>query len=1019
MTGSDWRRAKELFSAALELPEASREEFLSAQPDAPAVIAEARSLLAHYNDSPDFLEGVTAVLPANEDEPASGFAGRRIGAWRLVREIGHGGMGVVWEARRDDGQFEQRAAVKLLRASLFTERDLRRFREERQILASLSHPSIARLLDGGMLEDGSPFLVMEYIDGFPIDQWCQSNQLDLRRRIELCIEVCAAVEYAHSQLVIHRDLKPANILVTREGEPKLLDFGIAKLLGESGDRAEATTRLLTPECASPEQVRGERMSTATDVFALGVLFYKLFTGRHPFAAPDANPLAALRAVCEREPKPPSSVAQAGRRELRGELDAIVLQALRKNPAGRYPSAHALAGDLRAWLDGMPVNAVPLPWWGRAAKLALRYKAQSAAALVAVLSLVAGIVFTSLAARTARRAEQTAVAERDRAAHAQRTAVAERDRAVAAENAAAQDRDRALSAEEAEAVEKNRAVAESRRADGEAANARTINEFLEKDLLAQASPNVQASLNTKPDPDLKVRTVLDRAADRIKGRFEGKPLVEASIQQTLGESYFDLGLYGEAQSHVERALELRRTTLQPDDPAVLNSTFLLGRIEERQAHYAPAETLLRQVLEAYRARRGDNDPETLTAKHGLATNLMMAGKLTEAEKMFAENLDARRRAMPRDDRELVHALAALADVYNAESKYPAAESTARESVELAGRVLGSEHPDTLFCERTLGTALLAQNKLPEAEKIDREILEAQKRVLGPEHPDTMSTLNELSIIEMLQGKFPEAIELLRALVATRQRVLGEEHSKTLSSISNLAYAYEHEGDFAAAEPLLKKRVDAGRRVDGEDHTNTLDAKDQLGELYRIQGRYAEAEPLFTQGLEGAKRTLGDQSKSAAVFLTALGVLYEDEGRDQLAGETLNQALTLDRNIFTPNNLTLRDCMTALGRLRLKQQRFAEAEALLRPVAGAKITKGAFAWILFDRKSLLGAALAGQGKYAEAEPLLLEGYEEMKKLGPAIAVDANLPEAGQRIVRLYEAWGKPEKAAEWRQKLASEQ
>jgi serine/threonine protein kinase len=369
MNPNDWDRAKQLFSTAVALDEGQRDSYLGSQPDSKEILNEVRSLLGAYLESPDFLEGAVPELPLDElsGELPTSLAGRRIGAWQLVREIGRGGMGVVWEARRADQQYEQRAAVKLLRASLLSDRDIRRFREERQILASLNHPCIARLLDGGMLEDGSPYLVMEFVDGLPLDAWCDRERLNVRRRLEVFLLVCSAVEYAHRQLVIHRDLKPANILVTAsDGVPKLLDFGIAKLMQSGGEEQHATTRLLTPECASPEQVRGELMSTANDVFSLGVLLYVLLTGQHPFAKPESNPLETMRAICEQEPRLPSSVAHSRRKELHGELDAVILQAMRKNPAERYPSVRALADDIRAWLEGSPVSAIRQPWWRRSA-----------------------------------------------------------------------------------------------------------------------------------------------------------------------------------------------------------------------------------------------------------------------------------------------------------------------------------------------------------------------------------------------------------------------------------------------------------------------------------------------------------------------------------------------------------------------------------------------------------------------------------------------------------------------------
>ena len=508
---NDWNRAKEHFSNAVALSETERDAYLDAQPDSKEVLDEARSLLAAYLESPGFLEGAVPGLPPVEpdDEPSISLAGRRIGAWQLVREIGRGGMGVVWEARRADQQYEQRAAVKLLRASLLSDRDIRRFREERQILASLNHPCIARLLDGGMLEDGSPYLVMEYIDGLPLDAWCDRERLSVRQRLEVFLLVCSAVEYAHRQLVIHRDLKPANILVTAsDGVPKLLDFGISKLMQSGGEEQRSTTRLLTPECASPEQVRGEPMSTANDVFSLGVLLYVLLTGYHPFATPESNPLETLRAICELEPRLPSSMAPGRRKELRGELDAIILQAMRKNPAERYPSVRALADDIRAWLEGSPVSAIRQPWWRRSAKLIWRYKVQSAAIGLAVVSLLAGILFTSIEAKHARQSAQEALVQKDHAQIAQHTAQADRDRAIAAQQAA-------IAAERAAAEDRNRA-------NTEATTALSVNEFLERDLLAQAGPSNQNSENGNPDPDLKVRTALDRAAERTFRSGSGLP-----------------------------------------------------------------------------------------------------------------------------------------------------------------------------------------------------------------------------------------------------------------------------------------------------------------------------------------------------------------------------------------------------------------------------------------------------------------------------------------------------------------
>jgi tetratricopeptide (TPR) repeat protein/predicted Ser/Thr protein kinase len=404
-----WARVRALLAEALELEAPARLHFTDAIED-PLLRVEVKAYLAwapdggpHTHDPLEHHPWITAGLPATLTE------GSRLASYRLLKELGTGGMGTVYLAERDDREFEQRVAIKVVRHGLRSEEILRLFRRERQILANLSHPSIARLVDGGVTGDGRPFFVMEYVDGIRIDNWCQLHRLALRQRLQLFLLVCSAVQAAHQSLVVHRDLKPANILVTADGIPKLLDFGVAKLLDQQAS-SDATVAMLTPRYASPEHMRGEASGAATDIYSLGVLLFELLTGRPPLSADGDSLPTFLRTLQEDTPRRPSDVApnRAQRRELAGDLDNIVLHSLEKSPARRYPSVESFAADLQRYLDGFPVHARPASWRYRAGKFVRRQRTLVASALV--LTVVA-LVSLAAVLHSARLAEhQRALAQ---------------------------------------------------------------------------------------------------------------------------------------------------------------------------------------------------------------------------------------------------------------------------------------------------------------------------------------------------------------------------------------------------------------------------------------------------------------------------------------------------------------------------------------------------------------------------------------------------------------------------------
>jgi tetratricopeptide (TPR) repeat protein/tRNA A-37 threonylcarbamoyl transferase component Bud32 len=413
MKGDRFQRCEELFHATVPLAGPEREAFLARScADDPGLRAEVERLLAAHDRAGDFISSPAAAAAGHGAGTDANWVGRLVGPYRVVRELGRGGMGAVYLAERADGQYEQRVALKVIKRGMDTDQVLARFRAERQILASLDHANIARLLDGGSTDQGVPFFAMEYIEGEPIDAWAARRSLSVDDRLRLFLQVCSAVSYAHQHLVVHRDIKPLNILVTPEGVPKLLDFGIAKVLHEGADEATSTVtgmRLLTPEYASPEQVEGRHATTVSDVYALGVVLYELLTGRSPYRLRSRAPLDVVEAVRTTDPERPSAVGgtEKLRRRLRGDLDIILLTALRKEPARRYQSVEQFAGDVRRHLDGLPVRARPDTFGYRAGKFVRRNRVPVAAGVLLALALLGGTAATAYQAQQARAAQARA------------------------------------------------------------------------------------------------------------------------------------------------------------------------------------------------------------------------------------------------------------------------------------------------------------------------------------------------------------------------------------------------------------------------------------------------------------------------------------------------------------------------------------------------------------------------------------------------------------------------------------
>ncbi|PWU02708.1 MAG: hypothetical protein C5B51_20365 [Terriglobia bacterium] len=833
--------------------------------------------------------------------------GQRIGVYRLTNRIGHGGMGAVYRGERADDQFQQTVAIKLLRFPDGDPAAAQRFRSEREILASLDHPNVARLLDGGAWippggAESQPYIVMEYIEGLPLTRYCDEKALDLHQRLRLFRLVCGAVSYAHRQLIVHRDIKPANILVTPDGTPKLLDFGVAKLLdAEIGANAFATTglRAMTPDYASPEQVRGEAVSTLTDVYGLGAVLYELLTGKRAHQLNTYDPLEIAREICEREVAPP---------RINADVDMIVLKALQKDATRRYASAEQLSEDVRRYLAGLPIIARPDTLHYRAGKFVRRHRLGMAAIGAVFVALVVG-------------------------------------------GAAS--------------------LWEARRADGEAATARAVSDFLQNDLLSQAGASAQSGPGTRPDPDLKVRTALDRAAARVESKFRNRPLVEASIRQTIGSAYKDLGLLPAASQQVERALALRRMALGDEAPDTLRSLNELAELDWTQGKRTEAGSLWIKLLETRRKVLGPEHPETLTAMTNVATMLAFEGKTADAEALNEKALAIQR------------------------------------------RILGSEHVDTLTTINNLGLEYLNDAKYAAAEPLLSEAAEIERRVLGEEHPNTLSTGNNLALLYSNQGKHEKAEALFAQLLELRRRVLGERHPKTLLAMNNLASAKRRRGKYEDAEALYQRVVELRRHVMGEYHPDTLITMNYLGVVYRAQAKYGQAEAIHKKVVEAQTRLRGEAHPETLFALSLLGQAYESAGRYGEAEALFAGLVEAQRRVLGARHIDTTRGLSSLGSVRLRQGKYVEAEQPLREALRNYETLNSDTWERFHCQALLGASLAGQQKYSTAEPLLGAGYEGLQRRQLAIPAESReaLSRDRQLVAWFYQTWERPEKAAAW--------
>jgi serine/threonine protein kinase/tetratricopeptide (TPR) repeat protein len=995
----------------------------------PALRAQLDALLEAHFGAAGFLPGSPASGPlpvAARSVPAEEGQARMIGRYKLLERIGVGGMGEVWMAEQRE-PVKRRVALKIIKPGMDSRQVVARFEAERQALAMMDHPNIARIFDAGTTDNGRPYFVMELVQGVRITEYCDENQLPTLERLKLFIHVCQAIQHAHQKGVIHRDIKPSNILVTlHDGVPvaKVIDFGIAKATETELTDKTLFTRFQqfvgTPAYISPEQAQmsGLDIDTRADIYSLGVLLYELLVGQTPF---DARELAkggldALRQIIqEKEPLRPSTrwntlpgaarTTAAQRRstdaghlaqQLQGDLDWIVMKCLEKDRSRRYETASGLAMDIQRHLADEPVLAGPPSRLYRLRKMVRRNRLAVAVAAAIVLTLVLGAAASTWQAVRATRAEKTAKTEASKSAQ---VAQFLRRMLKGVGPSAAKGRD-----------------------------TRMLREILD-----QTAAGIGKDLKDQPEVEAEMRGTMggvylalaayDKAeamhtaalALRRKSNPESRQVAESL--NDLANVFYRQGKLAKAQATHEEALALRKRLLGNRSVEVASSLGNLANVLRDQGKLREAETMQREALALRKELLGTNSNDTAISLGNLAGVLSLEGKLKEGEGMQREALEVTKRALGNEDPDVAICLNDLADMLLAEGKLPDAEATNRVALALRIKLFGSEHPDVAFSLFNLANVLAAEGRLPEAEATHRQALGMRKKLLDAEHPDVAGSLNNLAGVLIRENKFQEAEAAQREALAIQRKLLPAEHQDIAGSLVNLAGIFFCQGRLVEAEATFREALAMQRKLLGNAHADVAMTLQNLAGVLQSEGKLAEAETLSREAMAMRRKLLGSEHPDLAASLNSLASVLQDLGKLPEAEALFREALAMRAKLLGSEDPAVAESLGGLAVVLERQRKLAEAEAAGRNelVLREKTLPGD--WLTFDARCRLGAILVDRKDFAEAERLLLSGYAGMKEHEATIPVPdkSRLAEAIQSIVRLYEAANRPDQATEWKKKV----
>lgn len=933
MQKPEQRRADAVLKRALELTGDTRQRFLDEACSGHAGLRALveRLLDAGENGGPLIRPGGGASGPlwtalardySNGAEPR---AGDRLGAWRIVRTLGRGGMATVYLAERADGHFEQTVALKVLDGARYRGDAAGRFAQERQILATLDHPHIARLVDGGTTDGGQPYVVMEYVDGKPIDRYCDDERLTIDQRIRLFELVASAVQYAHGRLIVHRDIKPSNILVTRDGKPKLLDFGIAKLLDTGTPNTAPETRdalhPMTPEYASPEQLRAEPLTIASDVYQLGFLLYQLLTGRTPYACDRRNVAEIVRVVCTVKPLRPSQAAVADesgrvpsadsversaarsstperlRKRLTGDLDNVVITALEKDPGRRYPSVFHLRDDLRRHLGGMPVSARQPTIHYRATKFMARHRLAVAGGALLVLAIVAGVSATVWQAGATAREAQRAEAALEFLVGLFESV--DPDVTLGDSITAKELLDRGVARLDTELPENPVMRAEMLSVIGKM--------YTELGLYEEALPLLEDA-----------RDAFDWSDERAAGKI-------ASNGDRLATVLYELGRYEEAAGTAQHAIGLRRED-ERTAPAELSASIgNLASVRSQQGFAEEAAALYQEVLDL--DRRSGNDRLLASHLSDYSAALYKAGEYAEAQRIGAESLELHRKLYGPAHTLIATSLQNLGTAYMALGEYGTAEELLRESLAMRRQLLGDQHPHVALVLSNLGNVLRNAGRLDEAEAAHREALSIRRAALGESHPDVANTLNSIGVLLYFSARYAEAAETFEQVVPLWRDTYGTRHPNVFTALNNLGAALREAGDYERAEQVLQETLELRREAFGNKHRHVAQSLNNLALLLAENGKSGEAEKLMRQAIAMWRETMGDTHPDVGDGLMSLGRLLLDQDRCMEAEAPLRESFSIRKQTLDADAPMLASTRLYLAECLIKLERGGEAEPLL--------------------------------------------------------------------------------------------